>query len=105
MLKGLYFKLHDDHEKEKDIIDFFDQESKKLQISKMELLKICIGCYKVAKGLKWLNHSILQKFNVKPVCECTIQGEPDKIMQEFKAIIKGICKKINTIIQWRIILW
>ena len=28
----------------------------------------------------------------KPVCECTIQGEPDKIMLEFKGIIKGICK-------------
>lgn len=52
MLKGLYFKLHDDHEKEKEIIEFFDQESKKLQVSKMELLKICIGCYKIAKRLK-----------------------------------------------------
>lgn len=28
----------------------------------------------------------------KPVCECTIQGEPDRIMLEFKGIIKGICK-------------
>ena len=28
----------------------------------------------------------------KPVCDFTIQGEPDKIMLEFKAIIKEICK-------------
>ena len=28
----------------------------------------------------------------KTVCNCTIQGEPDKIMLEFKAILKGICK-------------
>ena len=48
MLKSLYFKLHDDNEKQKEIIDFFDQESKKLNITKMELLKICIGCYHLA---------------------------------------------------------
>lgn len=48
MLKSLYFKLHDDNKKQKEIIDFFDQESKKLNITKMELLKICIGCYHLA---------------------------------------------------------
>lgn len=52
MLKGLYFKLHDDHEEENKIIEFFNEETKKLNISKMELLKICIGCYKIAKRLK-----------------------------------------------------
>lgn len=45
MLKGLYFKLHDDNKKEKEIIDFFNEESKKLQVSKIELLRICIGLY------------------------------------------------------------
>lgn len=45
MLKGLYFKLHDDHEEENKIIKFFNEETKKLNISKMELLKLCIRCY------------------------------------------------------------
>ena len=45
MLKGLYFKLHDDNKKEKEIIDFFNEESKKLHVSKIELLRICIGLY------------------------------------------------------------
>ena len=52
MLKGLYFKLHDDNEHEKEIIDFFNDEAKKLNISKMELLKIMIGCYHLANKLK-----------------------------------------------------
>lgn len=52
MLKGLYFKLHDDNEHEKEIIDFFNDEAKKLNISKMELLKIMIGCYRLANKLK-----------------------------------------------------
>lgn len=51
MLKGLYFKLHDDHPEENKIIEFFNEESKKLDISKMELLKICINCYVIAKRL------------------------------------------------------
>ena len=50
MLKGLYFKLHDDNEEENKIIQFFNEESKKMQISKMELLKICIRCYMAARG-------------------------------------------------------
>ena len=48
----LYFKLHDDHPEENKIIEFFDQESKKLGISKIELLKICISCYAIARRLK-----------------------------------------------------
>lgn len=52
MLKSLYFKLHTEKEKEKEIIDFFNDESKKLGVSKMELLKICIGCYRIANRLK-----------------------------------------------------
>ena len=28
----------------------------------------------------------------KPVCECNIQGEPDKIILEFKSILNGISK-------------
>ena len=52
MLKGLYFKLHDDHPEENKIIEFFNEETKKLNISKMELLKICIRCYVLAKRLK-----------------------------------------------------
>lgn len=30
-------------------------------------------------------------FQGEPICECTIQGEPDKIMLEFKVLIKAIC--------------
>ena len=52
MLKGLYFKLHDDNEEENKIIQFFNEESKKMEISKIELLKICISCYVIAKRLK-----------------------------------------------------
>ena len=52
MLKGLYFKLHEENETENQIIKFFNDESKKLGVSKMELLKICIGCYKIANKLK-----------------------------------------------------
>lgn len=54
MLKGLYFKLHDDadHENEKEIIDFFNNEAKKLGISKIELLRVMIGCYRIANKLK-----------------------------------------------------
>ena len=52
MLKGLYFKLHDDNDKEKDIIDFFNDEAKKKGISKMELMHILINCYRIANKLK-----------------------------------------------------
>lgn len=45
MLKGLYFKLHDDNEEENKIITFFEYESKRNNISKIELLKMCIHCY------------------------------------------------------------
>lgn len=52
MLKGLYFKLHDDNDKEKDIIDFFNDEAKRQGISKMELMHILIKCYRIANKLK-----------------------------------------------------
>lgn len=52
MLKGLYFKLHDDHPEENKIIEFFDQESKKMNISKIELLKICIKAYYLVATMK-----------------------------------------------------
>lgn len=52
MLKGLYFKLHDDNEHENEIIEFFNNEAKKLGISKIELLRILIGCYCIANKLK-----------------------------------------------------
>lgn len=52
MLKGLYFKLHDDNEKEKDIIDFLNDEAKRKGISKMELMHILIRCYRIANKLK-----------------------------------------------------
>lgn len=52
MLKGLYFKLHDDNEHEKMIIDFFNNESKKLGISKIELLRVMIKCYRFCNKLK-----------------------------------------------------
>ena len=49
MINGLYFKLHDDIKLEKDIIDFFNQESKKLGVTKIELLKRCYHLYKLAE--------------------------------------------------------
>ena len=52
MLKGLYFKLHDDNDKEKDIIDFFNEEAKRKGISKMELMHILINVYRIANKLK-----------------------------------------------------
>ena len=48
MINGLYFKLHDDIKIEKDIIDFFNQESKKLGVTKIELLKRCYSLYKLS---------------------------------------------------------
>lgn len=51
MLKGLYFKLHDDNEHEKEIIDFFNNEAKRLEISKIDLLRIMIRCYRIANNL------------------------------------------------------
>lgn len=48
MIIGLYFKLHDSIELEKEIIDFFNHESKKLGITKIELLKRCYNIYKLA---------------------------------------------------------
>lgn len=48
MINGLYFKLHDDIKIEKDIIDFFNLESKKLGVTKIELLKRCYNLYKLA---------------------------------------------------------
>lgn len=51
MLKGLYFKLHDDNPREKDIIDFFVEEGKKKGYTKIQLLILCISCYRQAKKL------------------------------------------------------
>lgn len=48
MINGLYFKLHDDIKLEKEIIDFFNKESKKLGVTKIELLKRCYNLYKLA---------------------------------------------------------
>ena len=48
MINGLYFKLHDDIKLEKEIIDFFNNESKKLGVTKIELLKRCYSLYQLA---------------------------------------------------------
>ena len=52
MIKGLYFKLHDDIKLESDIIRFFNEESVKLGISKIELLKRCYSLYQLADVYK-----------------------------------------------------
>lgn len=52
MINGLYFKLHDDIKIEKDIIDFFNQESKKLGVTKIELLKRCFILYQLSDVYK-----------------------------------------------------
>lgn len=55
MLRSLYIKLNDQNDHHKQIIDFFDEESKKLGISKIKLLMICIDCYKAASRLNITN--------------------------------------------------
>lgn len=45
MIKGLYFKLNMDKRPDKDILDFFEKESKYQGISKIELLVRMIGTY------------------------------------------------------------
>ena len=55
MLKGLYFKLHDDHPEENKIIEFFREETKEKNISKMQLLKLCIHYYKWACKIEKLH--------------------------------------------------
>lgn len=55
MLRSLYIKLNDQNDHHKKIIDFFDEESKKLGISKIKLLMICIDCYKAASRLDITN--------------------------------------------------
>lgn len=65
MLKGLYFKLHDDNKKEKEIIDFFNDETKKLNISKIQLLRICIGLYYKAVHINITEIQMLEKEKIK----------------------------------------
>lgn len=46
MIKGLFFKLHDDKEDEIEVLKFFDEVSKKQKISKIKLLIMCVHCFK-----------------------------------------------------------
>lgn len=61
MINGLYFKLHDDIKLEKEIIDFFNQESKKLGVTKIELLKRCYNLYQLADAYKEKEVNIVDK--------------------------------------------
>ena len=51
MIKGLYFKLHDDIKEEKQAYEFFNKEASKLGISKLKLLLICVNMYRMGGKL------------------------------------------------------
>ena len=52
MIKGLFFKLHDEKPEEADILKFFEEEAKELKISKIKLLILCVEYYKWATRIK-----------------------------------------------------
>lgn len=52
MIKGLFFKLHDEKPEEADILKFFEEESKDQKISKIKLLMLCVKCYKWARKIE-----------------------------------------------------
>lgn len=45
MIKGLYFKLNMDKQTDKDIYNFFIQESKKCSVNKIDLLYYAMLAY------------------------------------------------------------
>lgn len=47
MIKGLYFKLNIDKQPDKAIFEFFEKESKKTKLTKLQLLNFMIGLYKM----------------------------------------------------------
>lgn len=68
-IKGLYFKLNIDKQTDKDIYNFFIQESKERGIDKITLLFDMICKYKVLKLKEQLEKEIISKrtsdFNFK----------------------------------------
>ena len=54
MIKGLFFKLHDEKPEEADILKFFEEEAKEKKISKIKLLMLCVRCYKWASKIEML---------------------------------------------------
>lgn len=46
MIKGLYFKLNMDKQTDRDIYNFFTQESKRLYLSKIDILYSAMLAYK-----------------------------------------------------------
>lgn len=51
MIKGLYFKLNMDKNTDKDIYNFFIQESKKCNVNKIDILYSAMLAYK-QRGMK-----------------------------------------------------
>lgn len=45
MIKGLYFKLNMEKRPDKDIYKFFERESKRTGMTKLELLTVMMGIY------------------------------------------------------------
>ena len=52
MIKGLYFKLNMDKQTDKDIHNFFIQESKKCSVSKIDILYSMMLAYKQTRREK-----------------------------------------------------
>lgn len=52
MIKGLYFKLNMDKNTDKDVYDFFIQESKKRGLSKIHILWAAMNAYKIVRKQK-----------------------------------------------------
>lgn len=50
MIKGLYFKLNMDKKADKDIYNFFIQESKKCSVNKIDLLFSMMLAYKETRS-------------------------------------------------------
>lgn len=52
MIKGLYFKLNMDKNTDKDIYNFFIQESEKRGLSKIHILWAAVNAYKILRKQK-----------------------------------------------------
>lgn len=52
MIKGLYFKLNIDKSTDKEIYNFFIQESKRCSVSKIDILYSMMLAYKQARKVK-----------------------------------------------------
>lgn len=87
MIKGLYFKLNMDKQADKDIYNFFIQESKKCSVNKIDLLFSMMLAYMETRGTKDLMNCIQALVNITEH-ECYTYGEDDAV-----AFAKGLLNK------------